>query len=561
MYEAIDIFSEDIDAINCLSSIFQAYLLGDSMGIIQFPGLALFISLGREQLVQKIFEILFAVKKVHNSDSIVRKFCGLLHAALSWTSSSFDCYYKAETQFSKLGDYLKAVHPLLISTYIWTYSCASTLSPLPTDFGFLLETICPIIETHINKCGTVTLLTSPTFQTLLQWIISYRDFFCHDDLVYRIQPLLSMITSALRSEFDVNLMKGIKVRELQSKPKYFSQDKVDAKDCVYIWSILLDCVGPLFEINKSSKGHILDENTTFIVRYLIITIANEINLYHSNSWQLWMKCAKADIEKYGIHPKSSISLFLALLIINEGYCHTRTCDNSDEYALWYSYLLSSRCMAVSKSINIDFHIGYSTLTALTGRSSKSMTFYQIPLLLSSEVCNRIIMLGNKLQVSDKGDFSNLTVNSFANCIMYDISRMLDANSNFDDIYLFSNSDSLDNVIYSRTLGWTFLSASTTCRVDDSITKSSLTRILKIYKSSTNERKQKMLYFIVGLISSFVLSSSYANLITVFLEDKNEEMMILPSSKMIELVSEELMSQLPHCIATDYVSKLQKIIEK
>lgn len=554
MYEAIDTFSDDSDAINSVSPIFYTYLVGDSIGIIQFPGLALFISLANEALIEKIFTTLLSSCSKNSGDckdAVVRKFCGVVHAALSWSGSALGCY--DGNQVCNIGNYLKTVHPLLTSIYIWTYSSSSTLSPLPHEFSTLLETLCPIIidnKSDNKNSEIISLLASSTLQTVLQWIINYRVFFCHDGIVNKMQPLLTMVIGSLNTDV-VIITKSIKLRELQKKLKYPEKDIIRTNDFVYFWSTLLDCIGSLFDMNKKNKGYILDDSTTMVIRNLIIIIAKEINLYQSNSWQLWMKCAKADIEKYGSNSKSSISLFVALTIINEGYHHDVGGDGIlNDYALWYSYLISSKYMAIAKSIDIDFFIGYSALSSLT-QSSKATLFCQIPLLLSSEVCNRIVIMGNNLQTMGAIDLSTLTISSFSNCIVEDISHLLDLNRDVNDMYLFSVNTPVDCGVYPRTLGWTFLSATAICKIDDSEVKSALVRILNVYKMTTNEKNQKMENFLVGLLSSFILSSSSTNLISTLLENKN----MLPSAK----VSEELRSQLPPCIATEYVVKFQNIM--
>jgi hypothetical protein len=353
--------------------------------------------------------------------------------------------------------------------------------------------------------------------------------------------------------------KGIKLRKL--KTLTFVQDKcAAADDYVLLWSKLVDCITPLFDINKT-KEQLFDEHTAIVIKHIISIVANELNLYMTNSWQVWMKCAKADIEKYGVHPKSSISLFIAINLLNERNHHSPSSDNSgffNDYALWYSYLLSSRNMAVSKSIDLDFHSGYAELASLASPTSpKSMIFHQIPLLLSSEVCNRINNLGSKLYMRGS-DMSDLTVNSFSDCIADDIYCFLSSNSNLNDLHLFSDKN-FGSAIYPRTLGWTFLSAIALCRVDDAATKSALAKVLEIYKASTDEKKLIMQHFLIGLISScLVLSPSWINLITIFLVKDTD--INLSASTMIDLVSKEIHSQLPREIAAEFTTKFKNMIK-
>ena len=569
MYEAIDTFSDDDDAIKSVSSIFHHYLLGDTIGIIQFPGLALFISLAGEQLSQKIFTNIFvsAIKeKPDIKDSALKKFCGLVHGALSWTISSYHCY--DDSHYCSQGDYLKVIHPLLTATYIWTYSCSSALSPLPTEFSILHEAICPIVSTtcaNSSTCSIIPLLTSTMFQTILLWIVKYREFFNAEGVANKMYPLLTLIISVLCTNFEGGSIKGLKLRELHKKSKFDPQDRVTAvNDHVLLWSKLVDCISPLFDINKF--GQVLDDHTTIVVEHVIGIVANELNLNSSNSWQVLMKCARADIDKYGVHPKSSVSLFIAMKLIIERSHHNSTYDNSEgffnECALWYSYLIGSRHMAVSKSINLDFHSGYAELALLASPTlQKSMIFHHIPLLISSEVCNRIKILGNKLyKRGGSSGMSSLTINSFSDCIIEDIYCFLYTNTNLNNFHLFSDDEVFDSAIYPRTLGWTFFSAITLCRVDDVVTKSALARMLEIYKESTNERKQNMMHFLISLISSFVLSPSWINLISNFLfKDKDIEM-ILSATKIIELVSIEIQSQLPREVATEFISKFKNMIQ-
>jgi hypothetical protein len=281
-------------------------------------------------------------------------------------------------------------------------------------------------------------------------------------------------------------------------------------------------------------------------------------------WKIWMKSAKLEIEKDGNHRKSSILLILALTVINEGNHDINSFSikniNLSEYTLWCSYLLSSKHMTISKSINIELCDGCAMLYTLSPHLSLSILSHQIPLLISSEVCNQIIIMGSKLYSKIQSSISMTTMNSFIQCIIEDISflYLCNTDSSLDSLHLFKSEKDDDGNLYSRTLGWSLLSAASICIVNEQNTKHCLKKITNFYKVTTNEKKQKMLIFLVALISSFILSPSWVPFVSILLQDKFEESLI-SSNILVELVSDELYSQLPYDIAKENIEKFKEKI--
>jgi hypothetical protein len=314
-----------------------------------------------------------------------------------------------------------------------------------------------------------------------------------------MQSLLYMMLNTLGCEVDVSNMKSVK----QLDETYRAQLTSCPNDYIIYWHKLVDCVTPVIELNLLGKA-CMDEKITRAVRSLIRIIAREVDLYKNDVWKIWMKSAKLEIEIYGNHRKSSILLLLSLIVINEGNHDNSFMINSiklSEYTLWCSYLLSSKHMAISKSINIDLCDGYAILHTLSPHLSSSILAHQIPLLISSEVCNQIINLGSKLYSKIQINISMTTMNGFVQCIIEDISFLLLCNTSLDSLQLFRSEKNL----YARSLGWSFLSAASICVINEQIVKKCLRKIIEFYKVASNEKKHKILAFLVALISSFTLA--------------------------------------------------------